>query len=459
MLKIFITIILFSGISITACTKKNNEIQKPNFLVIIADDMAFRAIGYNNDIVHTPNLDSLAGDGLIFNNAYITTPICAASRASLMTGLYPQTNGTVALNSRSFIKNVVTDKKFKTLPQILKENANYTTWFCGKSHLKEPKNYGFQFGEETYDFDDESTFEDAYNFINEIAELKNQQPFLLWVATRQPHVPLFPNNKWLSLYNVTEIPLDKNFREKPVKKSFFNQGLPGENYYRDSDYTNNYKNLPAGPPRSPEIIREFSRAYYATISRLDYKIGELIKQMDSKGLMENTLVIFLSDNGYFLGNHGLGNKLTMHEESVKVPFFIYWDKLKKNCQHTNALISSIDIFPTILELAEINIPDYCQGVSLNPILSDSVEKTRDYVVSESVGVGGSLGQGHRMVVTDKWKYILSDIGDEALFNIGNDPYELNNLINDNEYPEKVNELKTNLIEWKKLTGDSKKIPD
>ncbi len=447
---------LLSGVTGTSCIRDGN--QNPNFLVIITDDQTYRAVGYNNELVKTPNIDKLATNGLIFNRAYVSSPVCVASRASLMTGMYPQTNGTVALNSKSFITNVVTDKRYKTLPQILNE-AGYTTWFCGKSHLGSPSDYGFQAGDESHDYTDKRTFEDASEFISRIAATKDQQPFFLWVAARQPHLPLLPEEKWIDLYEGNEIPLDKNFREKPVPVSFYNQGLPGENFYRDSNYTKNYKNLPAGPPRSSEIVREFSMAYYATVSHLDYQIGELIEQMYSKELMKNTIVIFLSDNGYFLGNHGLGNKLTMHEESVRIPFFIYWDKLIKRSARTDALISCIDIFPTILDLAKINIPDFTQGISLKSLLSGSSEHIRAYVVSESVGPGGKIGEGHRMVVKGEWKYMLSDIGDEALFNLNNDIYELDNLIKHQEYKEKVSELKSNLMEWQRLTGDRKTIPD
>lgn len=431
--------------------------KKPNFLVIIADDLAYRAIGYNNEHVKTPNLDRLAHIGMIFSRAYISTPVCAASRASLMTGLYPQTNGTVALDRPSFIKNIVLDKRHPTLPQLLVK-AGYTTGFCGKSHLGPPADYGFMNGEETFDYDDQGTFEDASEIVEKIAQKDTNQPFFLWVAARQPHIPLHPTEEWLNMYNVEDISLDINFREEPLPESFFNQGLSGKNDYRDSDYTDNYKNLPAGPPRPPEIMKEFIRAYYATVSHLDFQVGQLLEKMESKGLMENTMIIFLSDNGYFLGNHGLGNKLTMHEESVRIPFFISWDNLKEKSTSTDALISSIDIFPTILEMAGIDIPEYIQGISLYPLISGSGNSIRDYVVSESVGVRGYLGEGHRMVVSDKWKYMLSDTGDEALFNLKNDLFELDNQIKYSENQTIVNQLKMNLQEWKTLTGDQKMIP-
>lgn len=444
---------MFSGLSLTGSISKGAT--RPNFLIILTDDLTYRAIGYNNELVKTPNIDKLARQGIIFDRAYTTTPVCAASRASLLTGLYPQTNGTVALNTAAFIKNIVKEKRYKTLPQFLNETG-YSTRFCGKSHLGDPKDYGFQSGEETPDYDDKRAFQDVNGFINEPDFGK--KPFLIWLAVRQPHLPLKPEQKWLDLYFDYDIPIEKNFLEKPPSESFYNQGLPGEHFYRDCDYNDNYKNLPAGPPRSPEVIRQFTKAYYATISHLDSQIGEFINQLKSKGLMENTVIIFLSDNGYFLGNHGLGNKLTMHEESVRVPMFIVWDKLRKNQAHSDALVSGVDILPTILDLAGVKIPDYLQGISLKPLLSNPSSKPHKYVVSESVGVGGELGTGHRMAVTDKWKYILSDIGAEALFNLEDDPFELDNVIKAKKNHEKVITLKGYLNNWKNLTGDKKNIP-
>lgn len=445
-----------SGVLVTSCIFRKPE--KPSFLVILADDLAYRAVGYNNQLIKTPNIDRLAGEGIVFNRAYTASPVCVASRAAMLTGVYPQTNGTVALDTESFVKNIAEGKKFKTLPDYLNE-AGYRTFLCGKSHLGNPKKYGFQEGEETFDHDDQRAFRDAFGFIDKLAGEKEHRPFLLWMAVRQPHLPLKPALKWLNLYSGLEIPLDPNYLVQPPEESFFNQGLPGEHFYRDSDYRDNYKNLPAGPPREPDVMKEFAHAYYATVSHLDFQIGELVGKMKAKGLMKNTVIIFLSDNGYFLGNHGLGNKLTMHEESVRIPFFICREKVKKRNASSNNLISSIDLFPTLLGLAGIDIPEYLQGKSLKPLLDDPQKIIHDYVASESVGVDGKPGTGHRMVVNDSWKYMVSDTGEEALFNLDDDLYELNNLIRVEKHKETVGELKSHLWEWKKLTGDLKVIPD
>lgn len=427
---------------------------RPNFIVIFTDDQTYRAIGYNNSEVQTPELDALAKKGIIFNKAFTASPVCTASRASILTGLFPQTNGTVALDRDSFIQNIVKEKKYQTLAHFLR-NGGYSTYFSGKSHLGNPNEYGFDFGEESYDFDDKRAFEDVSNIIND-ADF-GTKPFFIWLAPRQPHVPLKPQQQWLDLYSKDNISIEKNFLVSPSKESVFNQGLPGENFYRDSDYTGNYKNLPAGPPRSEDIIKEFSRAYYATISHLDSQIGNLIQQLQESGHMENTVLIFLSDNGYFLGNHGLGNKLTMHEESVRVPMFIYWKKLKIDKNESDSLISSTDVFPTILDLAGLPLPGYLHGNSIVPILKDQSVKINDYVVSESVGVGGKIGMGHRMVRTDNWKYILTDVNDELLFDLSADPYEENNLFGNKINEPVINKLKKHYQEWIQLVKDVKHI--
>lgn len=442
--------LLLAAISPVFCQEKESP---PNFLVIFTDDQTYRAIGYNNPEVLTPWLDGLAGKGIIFNKAFTATPVCAASRASILTGLYPQTHGTVALDKDSFIRNIVKEKQYRTIAHFLSD-AGYATYFSGKSHLGDPKDYGFWFGEESPDFDDKRAFDDVSRFIDDPGF--GARPFMIWLAPRQPHVPLRPAQKWLDLYAAEDISLAKNFLESPRKESVFNQGLPGENFYRDSGYTDNYRDLPAGPPRSAEVVRAFSKAYYATISHLDSQAGELIKRLEARGHLENTVIFFLSDNGYFLGNHGLGNKLTMHEESVRVPMFVWWDKLKIKPHRSDALVSGVDVFPTMLDLAGLPVPGYLQGKSILPVLRGDSVPVRDYVAAESVGVGGKTGMGHRMIRSADWKYILTDINDELLFNLSEDPFEQHNLIND-QRPE-LKKLRGYYREWAARVGDAKVVP-
>lgn len=429
--------------------------RRPNLIVILSDDHAFRAIGYNNPLVKTPNLDRLGKEGIVFDLAYIATPICAASRASLMTGVFPEQHGTIALDGPSFRENIVEQKHFPTLAQLL-ANAGYDTAFCGKSHLGPPRSYGFAAGEELNDVTDDKTFSFAAEFIEN--RKGNSKPFFLWIAPRQPHVPLHPPQEWLELYRDVEIPAERNFREAPAPESVFNQGLPGEHYYRDSDYTDNYQDLPAGPPRTKEQIREFTRAYYAVISRLDHQIGEFVERLKTSGMYEDTVLIYLSDNGYHLGNHGLGNKITMHEESVRVPMLFHWPELARGGVRCQSLVSSLDLFPTLLELAGASVPEGLSGLSLVPVLEDPAKSIRSYAASECVGVGGKKGMGHRMVRTGRWKYILTDINEEVLFDEEADPFELENAASNEGNRAVLQQMRAYLREWMDRVGDTHQRP-
>ncbi|MCP4786338.1 MAG: sulfatase [Fuerstiella sp.] len=427
------------------------ETRKPNFLVVFTDDQTFRAIGYNNPEIKTPNLDRLAAEGLILNKAYVASPICAASRASIMTGLFPQQHGVIALNRGAFSPYLKGGSKAdQTLANRLAA-AGYHCAFYGKSHIGDPRQYGFSEGVESGPYNDVKTFELAEQFLERAA--KSSKPFFLWVAPHQPHVPLKPEQRWLDLYDHKQLKLDQNVREAPNNASINNQGVPGEAYYRDSAYTRNWKNLSAGPPRNDETIRLFTKAYYATVSHLDDQIGRLVGRLRAQGLNDNTVFIFLSDNGYHLGNHGLGNKITMHEESVRVPMFVRWPAHVKKGIKSDALVSSLDVYPTLLELAGAAVPDDAMGKSLVPLLSNPASEIREVVFSECTGVGGKPGDGHRMARGKDWKYVLSDTNEQYLFDQSKDPFELKNLAD--EEGAELPKLQQSLATWMQHVGDRK----
>ncbi|HRK34397.1 MAG TPA: sulfatase-like hydrolase/transferase [Candidatus Hydrogenedentes bacterium] len=425
--------------------------RRPNFVIVFADDFVYRAIGYNNPVVKTPNLDALAKGGIILDNAYVASPICVASRASIMSGMFPQQHGSVGLDAKSFQKVIVEDRQYPTFAQLLAENG-YRTAYCGKSHLGPPSTFGFTEGQEHGDQIDNASFAYAAQFLEQ--RKGDDTPFLLWVSPHQPHVPLLAAQEWLDLYKDSDIKVDPNFRESPPEGSIYNQGKPGERYYRDSQHVKNYKDLPAGPPRTEAQIVDFTLAYYAAISHLDAQVGALIDQLKASGQYDDTYFIFFADNGYHLGNHGLGNKITMHEEAVRVPMFVHSPRLKKTGERSGALVSSLDIYPTLLDLAGIKVPEHAMGESLKPVLRNSRATVREYVASECVGVGGKVGEGHRMVRTDRWKYVLTDSNEEALFDQQKDPYELTNVVTDPKNAATVAKLRACMREWMAATGDT-----
>lgn len=425
--------------------------RQPNFLVIFTDDQTYRAIGYNNPAVKTPHLDKLAVEGLIFNNAYVASPICAASRAAMMSGVFPQQNGVIALHHQGFKKYRDGGvREEQTLARHL-QKAGYHCAFWGKSHIGSPIAFGFDEGKETRSYDDTEAFKLAEAFLEKVAT--RSKPFFLWLAPRQPHVPLKPKQKWLDLYDENTFRVDPNFRESPIRKSISNQGVAGKSFFRDSNYRNNWRALPAGPPRDKKTIRQFMKAFYATISHLDDQVGRLVERLETLGLDDNTVIIFLSDNGYHLGNHGLGNKITMHEESVRVPMFIHWSGLEAKGKRSDALVSSLDVYPTLLGLARAPLPEHIMGRSLMPLLENPSAPFREVVFSECTGVGGKPDEGHRMARSNRWKLVVSDTDEEYLFDQLNDPFELNNLASSPEQGPVLKRLRGELKQWMQAIGD------
>lgn len=432
---------------------------KPNFVVIFSDDHTYRAMGYNNPAVKTPHMDRLAAEGIRLERAFSASPICIASRASIYTGTYPQRHGSVGLSSAAFTQNVVVEKRLVTLPAALAQ-AGYHTALYGKSHLGEPTTFGFSEGREIKDANDEETFAEADKFVQREAGLS--RPFLLWLTPRNPHVPLSAPQRFKDLYRDTVITLDPNWRESPHMESFFNQAAAGQIVFRDGPLPI-YPHAPAGqtsgPPRTAANMKEVIKAYYADVSCLDEQIGRLVEQLKAAGLYENTIVVYLSDNGYHLGNHGLGNKITMHEESVRVPMFIHSPLLPVKRARSDALVSSLDVYPTLLDFAGVASPPQLMGKSLRPILASPSATVRDYVVSECVGPPERrVGTGHRMVRTDRFKFILSSSDEQAFFDLRTDPFELRNLIGDPALTGEIDRHRGMLREWTALVGETRLPP-
>jgi arylsulfatase A-like enzyme len=432
---------------------------KPNFVVIFSDDHTYRAIGYNNPAVKTPHMDRLAAEGIRLDRAFTASPICVASRASIYTGTYPQRHGSVGLSSAAFNQNAVVEKRFVTLPAALVQ-AGYHTALFGKSHLGEPTTFGFAEGRETTGPNDEETFSEADKFVQR--EAKQGRPFLLWLTPRNPHVPLSAPQRFQDLYRDTVITLDRNWRESPLMESFLNQAAAGQIVFRDGPLPI-YPQAPAGqtsgPPRTAANMKEVIKAYYADVSCLDEQIGRLVDQLKAAGLYENTIIVYLSDNGYHLGNHGLGNKITMHEESVRVPMFIHSPLLPTKRARSDALVSSLDVYPTLLDFAGVAAPPQLMGKSLRPILASPSAALRDYVVSECVGPPERrVGTGHRMVRTDHFKFILSSSDEQAFFDLRADPFELRNLIGDPVLAGEIDRHRGMLREWTALVGETRLPP-
>jgi len=412
---------------------------RPNIVVIITDDQVFRALGCaGNKAIHTPNLDRLASQGTRFTTAVVASPVCVASRASIWSSHYPQQHGSTFLDNQPFIRKVKAGQ-LKPLAQYLAE-AGYVNGYCGKSHLGNPReNLGFQEGGEMVGGSDERAFAFAEEFLT--ARAAGHKPFFLCIAPTQPHIPLKPPDRWREFYKPQDMPLDPNYREAPLNSSLTNQGAPSQISYRDG-----------GGPKTRDEAQRVTALYYGEVSNMDEQVGRVMKKLADLDVERNTLVIFLSDNGYHLGNHGVGNKLLMYEESIRVPFIVRYPDVVRSGQVSDALISSLDVMPTILDFAGLPIPQGLEGKSLKPLLTGKATHLRDEVFSEACGIAG-LGIGHRMVRTPDWKYMLSDANEEGLFDLRADPYEMNNLVKDPNARPQLDRLRKSLAAWMDRIGD------
>ena len=337
--------------------------------------------------------------------------------------------------------------------------AGYFTAAYGKSHLSPFVAHGFDEGEITHRRNDRETFSKTTSFITERSA--SRQPFFLWLAPNQPHIqswsdqpPLNPGQKWLDLYDPEKLSLPVNFRESPLRESIYNQGKPGEHVYRDQQFM--AAGLRAGPPRDAAHLRRFTHHYYAVVSHLDHQIGTLVEQMKDAAVWENTVLIFMSDKGYHLGSHGLGNKFTMHEESVRVPTFATGPGIARG-KRSQSLVSSIDLYPTLLALAAAEIPEWAMGKDLAPLFNDPDSTVRQTIFAEAVGVG-RLRQGHRMAFEGRHKLVLTGTDELYLFDHESDPAEQVNQFNNPEYKEIAEQLQSALAECMREIGD-RPFPD
>ncbi len=316
---------VLSLLSIVSCESRENEnIERPNFIVFIADDAAWNDFGaYGNNIIKTPNINKLASEGLVFNNAFLTTSSCSPSRCSILTGLYPHNTGAAELhmplpaNRNLFAGDL--------------QEAGYYTAVAGKYHIG-PKR-------EEFDTIYGGQPSGSEFWMEALQNCPDDKPFFLWLAALDPHRKYFSNT------------IDEPHNPEEVI-------VPP--YLHDNDST-----------------RKDLALYYDEISRLDRNIGLIMEELKTKGLADNTLVIFMSDNGQPFPRA----KTRLYDSGIKTPFILHWpSKIGKS--KTDALISSIDIAPTFLELAGLEPSDDYEGVSFVPVLEDPATEVREFIAAE-----------------------------------------------------------------------------
>ncbi len=467
-------LVLFFLLALSATAQR-----KPNIVIIISDDHAYQAIGaYGSSLMPTPGIDRLAQEGALFNNAFVTNSICGPSRACILTGKYSHKNG--------FKDNL---SKFDASQDLfvkrLREGGYQTAW-VGKWHL-ETKPQGFDYWEifpgQGYYYNPDLIQMDgsvvrkhgyATNLVTDIAEnwLDNRdtsKPFCLVVGHKATHRVWMPDEQDLGRFDSVQFPLPGNFYdtyenryaasrqdmniEKTMRLGYDLKILPDtgfgrENYTRldaeqrkafDAYYKPIEKDFLSrnliGKALTEWKYQRYMHDYLSTAVSLDRNIGRLLDFLDQKNLASNTLVIYLSDQGFYLGEHGWFDKRFMYEESMKTPMVARYPGVIKPGTVYNDLVMNIDIAPTALEMAGIDVPEAIQGKSMLPLFKNIEKASRDAVYYHYYEWGEHAVIPHFGVRTKKYKLIrFYQVADKwELYDLNTDPHEMNNLIGKKGY--------------------------
>lgn len=421
----------------------SSRTEKPNILFLLTDDQRWDSLGcMGNPIVQTPNLDGLAKDGLLFENNFVTTAICCTSRATLFTGRYGST-----MDLHRFDKALPGEAWQTSYPMLLRQSG-YRTGFVGKFGIGDPL--------PSADFDYWEGFPGQGSFYEkEIFEGKHltqvmtesacrflessgaDQPFCLSVSYKAPHSnPEFPDRIFppdkrdLDLYKDVVFPTpktgDESHRQRLPEFIRESEGrIRRQNWFKDE--------------------QETTRDYFRLITGVDRSVGDILDVLREKGLEENTVIVFTSDNGYFLGEKGFEGKWFMYEESIRTPLLIRDPRLPANLRgrREKRMSLNLDMAPTLLGLAGISAPPAMKGQSLVPLLQGEQPTWRSEWFYEHLFPHPKIPRSEG-VRTEKWKYIrYLDIEPvyEELYNLETDPHEEYNLAGDQSYHSRLEELR------------------
>ena len=413
--------------------------EKPNIIFILTDDQRYdeiAAIG-NFPWMKTPNLDKMVNEGIHFENAFVTTSLCGPSRASFLTGVYANQHGVVVNEYLDY------DKSLPTFATLL-NNEGYKTAYFGKWHqaMHNRPRPGFDkwmvfWGQGKY-YNDTLLTETGENFyipegkyltdqLNELAveyietSAKESQPFLLYLSHKALHEPFTPPQRHKNLYSEVEIQSQDNLNDNMSKKPEYIRTMAEKNRARGGGIAPIHWKI-------PDKMR--------TATAVDEGVGMIFKKLKDEEILENTIVIFAGDNGYFVSEHGgLHDKRKAYEESIRIPL-IMWNPYEKQPRKIKALTLNIDLAPYICDLAGIKIPDHMNGESWQPVL-DGDSEGRDGFLYEYYRedhyrpTGGFGGTPTILAYREKdWKYVTYPEENfiSELYDLSNDPEELYNLI-------------------------------
>jgi arylsulfatase A-like enzyme len=439
---------------------------RPNILYIMADDHAAHAISaYGSKVNKTPQIDRIAKEGMRLNNCFVTNSICTPSRASILTGKYSHINGVPVFNRF--------DGSQPTLAKYL-QAAGYHTGMIGKWHLGSAPT-GFDhwtvlpgqgvYHDPVFLTPDGRTKIKGYvtDVITDLSiafldRRPKDRPFFLMCHHKAPHRPWQPDEKHRKQWEKIEVPEPDTFDDDYTTRS---DAAREATMRIDRDLTpTDLKEKPPEGLSAKELKRwmyqRYMRDYLACIASIDENVGRLLDNLDKNGLAENTIVIYTSDQGFFLGDHDWYDKRFMYEESLRMPLLVRWPGKVKAGSVQDGMVLNVDFAPTLLAAAGLKVPAEMQGRNFLPLLEG--ERTADWRKSMYYRYY-HYPQHHRVqphygVRTERYKLIyFNKIDQWELFDLRKDPHEMKNVYKDPAYAETLKELKAELYRLKKELKD------
>ncbi len=442
-----VSILVISLVTVIGCQEKEQP-KKPNIVYILTDQWRTSALGYNgNTQVQTPNLDQFSKEAVNFSNAVSVTPVCTPHRASLFTGRYPTTTG-------MFLNDIYLPEEELCMAEIFKAEG-YNTGYLGKWHLDGHGRINNVAPERRQGFDYWKALECSHNY-NKMPYYDNQNPELKYWDGFSPFAIAKDANNYIWDHAKDENPF-------LLMVSIATPHFP--HHQAPEEYKNLYEaeNLVL-PPNVPEeadkeYLRKELQGYYAQCTASDEAIGRIIQNLKSLDLWENTIVVFSADHGEMMGAHGIKTytKQLAWDESIKVPFLISYPAMNKNKGAVvNAPINTPDILPSLLGLADIEIPSSIEGEDISSLIkAPDPDADRDALVMNICPFTREYKYPeYRAVRTNKYTYAKTLEGADKLFDNENDPYQMNNLVGQAEYMHLQEELDRKLNTKLQEIGDN-----
>lgn len=439
-----------------------------NVLVIIVDDLRPELAVYGDQVAITPNIDGLAATGVVFENAFTAVPVCGASRAALLSGRRP-----TAARFLNFSARLDRDLPgAATLPGYFREHGYYTvsngkvfdatsdseaswsepawnpeghwTSAMARNARRDDLQRAYQdnppgivgpaferLDVADTDYPDGKVAEKTVDDLKRLSE--RDSPFLLVVGFRKPHLPFTAPEKYWSLYDPAQFALPSTYYETP-------EGSPSQPIHNSAELRN-YAGIPQLGPLEESQALNLIHAYHAAVSYADAQVGKVLDSLREFGLEDETIVVLLGDHGWQLGEHTMWNKHTLFDLALRTPLIIRAPEQAAS-RHT-AVVSLLDVFPTLSDLAGLPIPEDLDGVSLLPVFANSEVSVRNAAISR--WFDGASVRTNRYRYTD-WRDETGNIEARMLFDLSVDPDETRNVSEEDRYNDVVAELSALITE-------------